>query len=178
MALIVVSVIGAAALAVLSKRGWRSVVLSERTREAALWVALAAPFAVLAIGADLLLRFPRDINVPAPWSVLFYPTMGFVVEGVFHALPLALLALPFGASLRTSWIWLAPVALIEPVFQVREAFADSRISALEGFVFLQVLAINIVELHVFRRHGFLSAWSFRLSYYLLWHVAWGHLRLL
>lgn len=178
LAIVAVGVIGAAALAILNDRAWRPVMLTTQPLAAAQWFVAAAPLAMLAIGADRFVGFPPDINVPAPWSLLFYPVMGFVVEVVFHAAPLALLAAVLGAWPRTSWACLAPVALIEPLFQVQAAFADFSPTALEFFVFAHVLAINVVELHVFRRHGFLSAVGFRLSYYLLWHVLWGHLRLL
>jgi hypothetical protein len=37
--------------------------------------------------------------------------------------------------------------------------------------------INLVQLTLFRRYDFLTMYAFRLVYYLVWHVAWGHLRL-
>jgi hypothetical protein len=40
-----------------------------------------------------------------------------------------------------------------------------------------IYAINVVELRLFRRLDFLAMFSFRLTYYLLWHIAWGHARL-
>lgn len=170
-----VAAVGAAALALLWRRGWR--VWPAQWAGAALWLLAAPLFAALAVGADLMLGFPRDINIPGPWSLLFYPVMGFVAEVVFHAAPLAMLAAVLGERLRRQWRWLIPIALIEPAFQVRAALADLNASPLDVFVFGHVLALNLVELELFRRHGFLPAWAFRLSYYLLWHVAWGHWRL-
>jgi hypothetical protein len=50
-------------------------------------------FAVAAIGADLLLRYPRDLNVSVPDAFFFYPAIGFLVEVGLHAVPVALLSL-------------------------------------------------------------------------------------
>jgi hypothetical protein len=42
---------------------------------------------------------------------------------------------------------------------------------------LHVLAINICQLHLFKRYDFVSMFAFRLAYYAVWHVVWGHVRL-
>lgn len=177
LATIAVAISGGLALAILSRNGWLPVV-TPQPLAAVLWFLATCPFAAMAILADILFGFPRDINVPIPWALLFYPLMGFVVEVLFHALPLAIIALAAGVRLNTGWTWLVLVALLEPAFQFIIATAEGGANALAVFVFLHVLAINLCELHIFRRHGFIVAWSFRVSYYLLWHVAWGHWRLL
>jgi len=42
---------------------------------------------------------------------------------------------------------------------------------------VHVFVINIIGLLLFRRHGFIMMYLFRLMYYFLWHILWGHLRL-
>jgi hypothetical protein len=46
-----------------------------------------------------------------------------------------------------------------------------------AYVFLNVWVINMVQLALFKRYDFVSMYAFRLMYYLLWHIAWGHARL-
>ncbi len=131
LAIAAIAVVGAAALTLLNDRAWRPIVLAAQPLAAVQWFVAAVPFAMLAIGVDRLLGFPRDINVPAPWSLLFYPVMGFVVEVAFHAAPLALLAVMLTARLQKTWACLALVALIEPLFR-----RPSRISRLQRWSYL------------------------------------------
>ena len=37
--------------------------------------------------------------------------------------------------------------------------------------------INLSQMAIFMRHGFVAMYSFRLFYYTVWHVAWGYVRL-
>jgi hypothetical protein len=37
--------------------------------------------------------------------------------------------------------------------------------------------ISVAQLLVLRRYGYLSMLSFRVNYYLIWHVLWGRARL-
>ena len=139
---------------------------------------VVAAFALCAIVADIALRFPRDINVPVPWALAFYPAIAFVVEVAFHAIPLALALISFRApapALVTACV--VAVALIEPLFQVRGALAAANFAPIDLFTFAQVLAFNLFELHVFRRFGFAPMYAARLLYYLCWHVLWGTARL-
>jgi hypothetical protein len=46
-----------------------------------------------------------------------------------------------------------------------------------AFVGAHVWLINIAQLLVFRRYGFVPMYSLRLAYYLIWHIIWGHARL-
>jgi hypothetical protein len=56
-----------------------------RRRGIALAVGLAIPFIIAVTAADLIQRFPIEINVPPPASPLFYPAMAYVVELLLHA---------------------------------------------------------------------------------------------
>jgi hypothetical protein len=42
---------------------------------------------------------------------------------------------------------------------------------------LHVFVINLLMLIMFKRYGFVTLLSFRLFYYIIWHIAWGSIRL-
>jgi len=46
-----------------------------------------------------------------------------------------------------------------------------------AYVGLHVFLINLLQLWLFKRYDLISMYSFRLAYYLLWHIGWGHVRL-
>jgi len=138
--------------------------------------ALAAlPFAAVVTVADVLLRFPEDLNVPWPAALAFYPAIALVAEAIFHLLPLALIL----AVLRGRAVALALVltALVEPLYQARGLFMGEGLTPQNAFVLPFVLAFNLVQLWLFRRHGFLAMAAMRLANYAWWHLAWGALRL-
>ena len=139
------------------------------------WVAPL--FALAAISADLLLRYPRDMNVGAPDAFAFYPVIGFLVEVCLHAVPLALLIALFSRSgipsERTFWFMAIAIATLEAVFQMATAVTV----ATAIFSGIHLLAFGLVQLYVFRRFGFMSMYTFRIAYYYLWHIAWGAARL-
>ena len=176
--MIVVSALAFVSLAYLRSHGSFEIVSGEGVLAGLRFTAVVAPlFAVAAIGADLLLRYPRGMNVPAPDAFFFYPAIGFLVEVCLHAVPLALLVALFARSGipsdRTFWLLAIPVAMLEAGFQT----ATATTAATAVFSGLQLLAFGLVQLYVFRRFGFVSMYVFRLAYYSLWHMAWGALRL-
>lgn len=140
----------------------------------------AVLFAIGVIGADLGLRYPATINVPLPYGLFVYPVMAAIVELLFHTALLGVLLLmlrPLTAKTgetRTVWIAIILAALAEPILQV--AWAGS-VSWTELYTAMSVFLFGVVQLALFRRYGFLSMLSMRLFYYLLWHIAWGTLRL-
>lgn len=145
-------------------------------------VGLAVPFATVIILVDRKFPFPADMNVPFPESLFFYPAIGYVVELLFHILPFCLVYFILGSLASKAsnssiiWVSILVVALIEPVFQL--AYASSQDStAVLAYVGLHLFLINLVQLLLFVRYDFISMYMFRLSYYLLWHILWGHLRL-
>lgn len=91
LAIGITAALGFVVLGYLLSRGFR--IRATRTWHGAGYAAISATiFGIWQTCVDLFVtRFPRDLNVPAPQSLLFYPVMGYVVEVVFHALPLALL---------------------------------------------------------------------------------------
>lgn len=184
LAMVIVTALGTISLRFLHVHGWFEIYTKQTFRGAAISAALATMFAIVVIAVDLTAGFPRDLNVPAPWSLLFYPAMAYVVEVCFHAVPLALLLGLRGSVSealnrnRLLWICILVTAFLEPVFQLWAGYATGKhFSGLAVFAGLQVFAINLLQLHVFRRYGFLAMYSFRLVYYFYWHILWGFLRL-
>ena len=134
--------------------------------------AIALVFAVVVTVADLILGFPKSINQPLPLALAYYPVMGLVAESLFHLVPLALVS-----QVRRDlfgWRGLAAVALIEALFQA-PAILSGR--PLDLFVFGHVLAFNLAQMWLLRRHGLATAFTQRIVYYAWWHLAWGWLRL-
>ncbi len=140
--------------------------------------------AILFVGisvVDFLAPFPKDMDVVFPQSLLFYPAIGFIVEVIFHLLPLSLFVFLFtiGSKKITNekimWAGILLVALLEPLFQVlSDAGHPMWVLAYTG---LNVYIINFVQLYLFKKYDFVSMYSFRLVYYLFWHILWGYLRL-
>jgi hypothetical protein len=137
--------------------------------------AAAAVFGLVVVTMDLLVGFPRGINEPLPWALLYYPSIGFVADTVLHLLPLALALLLVGA--RRPWAAMALASLPEAILQLLAGRAQGSPDGLNAFVTVHVFAFGLAQLWLLRRHGYLAMYGLRLSYYLVWHIAWGQLRL-
>jgi hypothetical protein len=113
---------------------------------------------------------------------LFYPVMGYVAETVFHLLPLSLLLIAVPLTVRhinretLLQLCLVLVSFLASVPARLDAFLERRAWA-DAYVWLHVWLFNALQLHAFKRYGFLSMYAFRLVYYLHWHIVWGYLRL-
>lgn len=178
-----VALAGVAALARLELGGWLSIRARGRDRRVlAVAATSATALALPAIAVDVLGGFPRNINVEAPESIVFYPVIGVVAEFVFHAVPLAVLlalavrAARLGGRDRVVRLCIVGAAFIEPLLQVIWAPLGSP-SWANAFVAIHVFAINLFGLHLWKRHGFVTTYLFRLFYYLSWHILWGFFRL-
>lgn len=177
----VVSVVGAAALWVLSRFGFAIIKGSATLQGIGLSAVLATALAIAVVIADLIIHYPRDLNVPLPQALLFYPVVGLVAEVVFHLLPLAVLlpALNLVAGRlgrqRVVWLGILLAAALEPTFQVVLGGTGSAWGGV--YTWLQVFTIAVLQLYVFRRFDFAAMYSFRLVYYAYWHILWGVIRL-
>jgi hypothetical protein len=175
------ALVGAIALQALRRQGFE-IVSPDTAKGILVSAALATCFAAAAILVDLALHYPRDMNVAAPWSLLFYPAIAFVAEIVFHIVPLAALLTLGGAiiakpaSERLAWLSIVVVALLEPTFQLY-ALSDDALAPADLYTGPHVFLFGLAQLWVFRRYGFVAMLTFRLVYYAYWHIAWGHARL-
>lgn len=186
-----IGLLGAALLHVLLARDGFLIVRPEAASGLRRAAVLASLFGLLIIGVDSAMVHPADMNVPFPQSVLFYPVIGLMVEILFHLLPLAavLTVMPMIArhrrSATTVQASLLLVALLEPAFQTWAAVTETPIvggptsyaASTVAYDSLHIFAINVCQLQVFRRYDFVSMYAFRLVYYAIWHIVWGHIRL-
>lgn len=179
---VVASLLGAASLWVLQSNYGFVILWGRMTlRGMALSAALAAVLGLAIVIADLIIRYPQDINVPVPQALLFYPAIGFIAEIVFHVLPLALLLLiltPLNTLLgreQVVWLGILLVAAVEPTFQV--LFEGKPIMWGSVYTWIHVFVIAFLQLYIFRRFDFMSMYAFRLFYYAIWHILWGVIRL-
>ncbi len=131
---------------------------------------------------DTMGVFSRDLNIAFPNSLLFYPSIAYVVEIIFHVLPLGLCFFIITAVFKLRdhstalFISIPLVALIEPVFQIMNFGMDYPVWAII-YVGVNILVINLAQLWLFVKYDFVSMYAFRLMYYLLWHIIWGVIRL-
>ena len=183
LAIVLVAIAGVASLGFLQSRSWFEIFTMRGTLQGmAVSAIIATLFGIEVVIAETtnIFRLPADTNVPLPWSLIFYPVIGYVAEVVFHALPLALLLAVLGPLFKKLnmpgliWLCILVVSLLEPIFQVR---SEQPFSLALAYIGLHVFAINFLQLYVFRCYGFISMYSFRLFYYMYWHIIWGALRL-
>jgi hypothetical protein len=176
-AMIGVAVVGVVATAYLREVSDFAVHGPGGWREAVGTVVVVVPLlGAAAISADLVLRFAEDTNVAMPDALRFYPSIAVFVEIALHLVPIAvlvaILGMPTGLD-ATFWRIAIPVALVEAVLQA--VYATSTGTAVFSAIHLSVF--GVVQVWVFWRFGFIWMLSFRLVYYVLWHVAWGVARL-
>jgi hypothetical protein len=179
--------LGIVLLSVFLSQDWFAIYQKENLKGLVQSSGLAALLALIMIGVDLKIVFPADMNVKFPESLLFYPAIGFFVEIVFHVLPLSLLLLVLTFSSKNLtygkiiWICILMVSLLEPGYQVLTGIlmGSSRHYPLwaVAYVGFHVWVINLFQLLIFKRYDFVSMYSFRLMYYILWHIVWGSVRL-
>ena len=174
--------IGLGTLAMLrSIAGFRIVAGCATGRGIAVSAGYATLLAVAIIVADVLIGYPENTNVPVPQAFLFYPTVGFVAEVVFHLVPLTLLVLalrPLRHRIgidRVVSIAVVITAVAEPTYQI--LFEGERLTWASGYTWVHVGAIAFLQLRVFRRYDFASLFAFRMIYYAYWHIIWGVIRL-
>ena len=160
-------------------------ILGKTPSKGIFWsMVLALPFGTVIILIDLLAPFPEDIALPLPVSLLIYPAMGFVAEIIFHILPFTILVFVYGQTVQESRITkiigisILITAFVESIYHMVNLSGSVQFSnwilLLVGF---HILLFSLCQLILFRRYDFFSMYTFRIAYYLIWHVAWGTFRL-
>jgi hypothetical protein len=181
--MLTVSFLGFFLLAFLLTRGWFEIFDVSNIKGWIVAGVLAGLFAMVMIFIDSRVILPADVNRPYPDALLFYPTIGFVVEIIFHVLPLTLLLVLATSLFRNlsfeSVIWpcIIVVALLEPLFQTWFGFSRPYPGWVLAIIAVNIFLINLAQLYLFKRYDFVTMYSMRLVYYLLWHIIWGILRL-
>jgi hypothetical protein len=179
---IAIAIIGLVSLIYLVHHYQFQIITTGNHKRVFLSYTLALLLAVLIIVfIDIRGGFPKDINVKLPEGALFYPTIGFLVEIVFHVLPLTLILI-IGSFLNVDihhensiLIILIISALFEPIYQT---IIGDRTPWVTFYQFAHIFIINLIQLKLFQSYDFVSMFSFRLVYYLFWHIVWGYLRLI
>lgn len=174
--------VGFASMVVLNRRYRFAIHGPAGGRGMALAAAGATLLAVLMVLVDVSEPFPRDLNVPLPEGLWFYPVIALVVESLFHLAPLLgllwLLRRVTGWRPETAlWVGIGMVALLEPTFQLVIAESSGQAGWVQPYLVIHLLAFNLLQLALFRRYGLLTMLTVRWVYYLYWHVLWGSLRL-
>lgn len=180
---VVASLLGIVLLSLLLSRGWFAIYKKATPSGLLRSSALAALFGLIMILVDTQVRFPADMNVPFPESLMFYPAMDFLAQILFHVLPLTVLMIILTSAFRNAnhgniiWVCVFAVALLEPVYQAMWSASSQLPLWAAAYVVLHVFLINLTELIIFRRYDFVSMYAFRLVYYVFWHIGWGYTRL-
>lgn len=146
--------------------------------------ALASLLVLIMVLVDWRIRFPQDMNVLFPASLLFYPAIGYLVEILFHVLPLAIVLASLTVIFKQAdfvtllWVAFPLVALIEAAYQAWPMLGERRYPRWAApAVGLHLIGFTILQLVLFYRYDFVTMYTFRLAYYLGWHILWGQLRL-
>lgn len=180
--IVLIILLGFILLSFLLSRGW-FVIYNQINRNGLLLASgLAILFALPTILVDISVRFPEDLNILFPQSVLFYPAIAYVVEVLFHLLPLSVLLILLTSIFnkvdqnKVLWFCIPIVSLLEQAYQTIGFIGQYPLWTVI-YVGLHVFLFNVVQLSIFKRYDFISMYSFRLVYYILWHMVWGYARL-
>lgn len=180
----VIALLGFGSMRIILSRGWFSIYKRENLRQLPKFSILAVLFLSGAIFIDVTFPFPVDINLPFPKSALFYPIMGYVVEILFHIVPLTILMGVLVTTLKDMdrekivFACILIISILEPVYQYMLDPSIGKPLWLDIFDGTRLFLFSYVQLNIFKRYDFISMYSFRLVYYLLWHIVWGSIRLL
>ena len=183
LAILVIVLLGTILSTSLLSRGWFIIYKAGEFKGLLVAACLAGLLGLGIILVDLIAVFPADVNRPFPDSLFFYPIFGFVVEVIFHMLPLALLLFLMTSIFKgidfdkAALLCILIVAFLEPIFQTILGFSRPYPSWVTVYVFMNIFLINLLQLLIFKRYDFVSMYSFRLVYYLIWHIVWGYVRL-
>lgn len=148
------------------------------------WLSVAVLLGLVMMFADTRIVFPADTNILPPELLSFYPAIAFLVEILFHVVPLTILV-SLGSFLfkqadldSVIWVCIIIIALLEPVYHIMDMITSNQFPVWAvAYVGLHIFMINFIQLLLFKKFDFVSMYSFRLVYYLLWHIIWGPLRI-
>lgn len=162
-------------------KNWFSIYKKESLKNLLPYFGFVGLFLLVSIFVDWKIIYPVDTHIPFPESLLFYPAIAFLVEIIFHVLPLSALLFLLTTFFKNKnlkfiiWNCIVIVAILEPTYQV--AFMDSFPMWSKVVIWINLFLFNLTQLYIFKKYDFTSMLLFRLFYYSIWHIAWGHLRL-
>ncbi len=184
LAVFLIALSGGILLSLLLYRGWFSIYKAGNRKGLYLSSGLASIFGLIMILLDLNVRFPADLNILLPESMLFYPVIGFFAEVLFHVLPLTILLFVLTSILKgehhekvvlTS---IVIVSLLEPLYQTVYIASPGWFPLwAQAYIGIHIFLINLAQLLIYKRYDFIAMYLFRLVYYLSWHIGWGSIRI-
>ena len=184
IAFLMAIILGFILLSFLLSQKWFAIYEKESLNGLLRSSSLAALLAIIMILVDTKVIFPADTNILFPQSLLFYPAIGFFVEIIFHVLPLTILLITLNSMLKNVnfetivWVCILVVALIEPFYHAVDMVSSQQFPLWAVIVVgIHICLIGVLQLLIFRKYDFISMYSFRLVYYLFWHIGWGYVRL-
>jgi hypothetical protein len=175
-----VSALGIAAFSILLPNHQFVIYKKKKPAKLLLYFLPITVFVSISIIVDWQIQYPVSMNILYPDALIFYPAIGFLVEILFHIVPLTALLFIFKALFKTTsytklvWATILIVAALEPTYQI---FMDAYPPWAMLVVWANLYAFNVLQLMVFWRFDFVSMYALRLVYYLFWHIIWGSLRL-
>jgi len=180
LTIFIAGIIGFAVLRILRQK-WGFIIFNLKNFKIDLrHIGLICLFAAVSIVVDYFMIFPIEMNVPFPDSLCFYPAIAFFVEIVFHVLPMAIflfllrVVFPKVNNEKLIFAVILLVSLIEPTFQI--LMDDYPVWALI-IIWVNLYFFNLTQLIAYKHYGFVTMYLYRLVYYLIWHIIWGHFRL-
>jgi len=180
-AILISGILGGLLLFFLLLKKWFAICKKENLKKAISYSWLVVLFVSVSIIIDWNITYPKEMNIPFPEALLFYPVIGFFVEVIFHVLPITmLLILTTSIFTKTSvnkliWISILIVSAFEPTYQV--FFMDFSPIWSMIVLWVNLFLFNLTQLIIFKQFDFVSMFLFRIIYYILWHVIWGYFRL-
>ena len=178
----ILAVLGIFIVIFLLMRKWFVVFNRENLKAMFLFYIPAIILPFFSILIDIFFKYPKEIHKLVPESLFFYPVMGYVAEIVFHMAPLSLLLFTLNLLFKSLnfekglWFSISIVSLIEPLFQT--TFSPSHFPLwITIFSAVHLYVFNFLQLYLIKRYDFLSMYSFRLVYYMIWHIIWGSIRI-
>ena len=113
------------------------------------------------------------INVPFPWSIVFYSGGAIIVEAFYRLIAITLPLWLIGSVILRKrghaivfWCVAALTSLLEPVGQMSIVSGHPELMVIQGTA---TYGMNVFEALLFWRYGFLAPLVFRLAFYLVWH---------
>jgi len=164
----------------------------ERVSNTRRFVLPAADGVVYGLGTVFALDLlnPSDVHIAFPASILFYTYGAIFLEIFLRLFGLTLLTWMLAASAGAVrlprsddigfWIANVVVSLYEPMPYIQEQLAKTPTRGDPGiwihWAFEPLFLANLLTGYIYRRFGFLAAVVLRLSFYAIWHVAYGGFR--
>jgi hypothetical protein len=131
---------------------------------------------------------PSDVHLHYPASIPFYAYGAVFLEILLRLFGVTVITWLIGevlfmGRLRGVAFWVANVvtSLYEPLPQIWEDLENverpvQAPATVVNWAFQPLFLSNLLTGYLYRRFGFLTAVSFRLSFYAVWHVGYGNFR--